>query len=110
MPKRTVDLEPENFEKPSLNIEDVDTKPEIRKKRCGTLVYIGPTIPKTGLVSGRVFVCGAKSIDEALADDLREHPIARDMFVTPQEAAEARRKINGGKTALSEKYRRLSGK
>lgn len=110
MPKRTVDLEKESFKEPLQNIGDVDTKLEIKKKRSGTLVYIGPTIPKTGLVSGRVFVCGAKSIDEVLADDLREYPIAKDMFVTPQEAAEVRRKINGGKTALSEKYRQLSGK
>lgn len=110
MPKKNVDLEQERFDEAPHNIANAASNSVSGKKRCGTLVYIGPTIPKTGLVSGRVFVCGAKSIDEALADDLREYPIARDMFVTPQEAAEARRKINGGKTALSEKYRRLSGK
>ncbi len=73
------------------------------------LVYIGPTIFRTALISGRVFITHGTPIDDILTDELREYPLARRMFVPPEEAAEAMKKIHDTGTALGNAYKRLSG-
>lgn len=70
------------------------------KELRGTLVYIGPSIMRTELISGRVFICGDKTIDEVLREELTKYPLAREMFVTPEEAARTRAKINDPKSYL----------
>lgn len=74
------------------------------------LVYIGPTVFRTYLVSGRVFITGGRSIDELLTEDLRNYPLARTLFVKPEEAAAAMSKIADPGTAIGNAYRKLSGR
>lgn len=74
------------------------------------LVYIGPTVFRTYLVSGRVFITGGRSIDELLTEDLRNYPLARTLFVKPEEAAAAMSKISDSGTAIGNAYRKLSGR
>lgn len=74
------------------------------------LVYIGPTVFRTYLVSGRVFITGGRSIDELLTEDLRNYPLARTLFVKPEEAAAAMSKIFDPGTAIGNAYRKLSGR
>lgn len=74
------------------------------------LVYIGPTVFRTYLVSGRVFITGGRSIDELLTEDLRNYPLARTLFVKPEEAAAAMSKISDPGTAIGNAYRKLSGR
>lgn len=79
------------------------------KENPAMLVYIGPTIFRTALISGRVFITHGTPIDDILTDELREYPLARRMFVPPEEAAEAMKKIHDTGTALGNAYKRLSG-
>lgn len=74
------------------------------------LVYIGPTVFRTYLVSGRVFITGGRSIDELLTEDIRNYPLARTLFVKPEEAAAAMSKISDPGTAIGNAYRKLSGR
>ena len=74
------------------------------------LVYIGPTVFRTYLVSGRVFITGGRSIDELLTEDLRNYPLARTLFVKPEAAAAATSKISDPGTAIGNAYRKLSGR
>lgn len=74
------------------------------------LVYIGPTVFRTYLVSGRVFITGGRNIDELLTEDLRNYPLARTLFVKPEEAAAAMSKIADPGTAIGNAYRKLSGR
>ena len=74
------------------------------------LVYIGPTVFRTYLVSGRVFITGGRSIDELLTEDLSKYPLARTLFVKPEEAAAAMSKISDPGTAIGNAYRKLSGR
>lgn len=79
------------------------------KEYPAVLVYIGPTIFRTSLISGRVFITHGSPIDDILTDELRKYPLARQMFVTPGEAAEALKKIHDTGTALGNAYKQLSG-
>lgn len=81
-------------EQPELSVS------EKSKELRGTLVYIGPTIMRTELISGRVFICGERTINEVLREELTKYPLAREMFVTPEEAARARAKLNDPKSYL----------
>lgn len=74
------------------------------KKLSGTLVYIGPTVMRTQLIAGRVFICGEKSLDDVIPEELHNYPMARNMFVTPAEAAKARAKLNDDKSFLHKEY------
>lgn len=89
--------------------EPVDIGETVKKPKQlrGTLVYIGPSIFRTELISGRVFICGDKTIDEVLPDELNRYPLARDMFVTPEEAAKTRAKLNDPKSYLYKEYTEL---
>lgn len=87
-------------------VEVTETVKNPRQLR-GTLVYIGPTILHTELISGRVFICGNKTIDEVLSEELNRYPLARDMFVTPEEAAKTRAKLTDPKSYLYKEYTEL---
>ena len=103
----------ENIEaSPTEDISDNSGKaenPVAAAKNPAALVYIGPTIFRTRLVSGRVFITGGKPIDEILSDDLLAYPLARQMFVPPAQTAEAMEKIHNTGTALGNAYKRLLG-
>lgn len=79
------------------------------KENPAMLVYIGPTIFRTALISGRVFITHGTPIDDILTEELRTYPLARQMLVPPEEAAEAMKKIHDTGTALGNAYKRLSG-
>lgn len=84
-------------------VDKVETVKKPKQLR-GTLVYIGPTILRTELISGRVFICDDKTIDEVLPEELNRYPLARDMFVTPEEAAKTRAKLTDPKSYLYKEY------
>lgn len=72
------------------------------------LIYIGPSVFRTELISGRVFITHGKKLDEIIPDELRNFPLARMMFVTPDELSAARAKIHDPGTALGNAYKNLS--
>lgn len=74
------------------------------------LVYIGPSIFRTQLISGRAFITHGKKLDEIIPDELHNYPLARMMFVTPDELPALRTKIHDPGTALGNAYKTLSGK
>lgn len=74
------------------------------------LVYIGPSIFRTQLISGRAFITHGKKLDEIIPDELHNYPLARMMFVTPDELPALRAKIHDPGTALGNAYKTLSGK
>ena len=74
------------------------------------LVYIGPTIFRTELISGRVFITDGRKINDLVGDDLRNYPLARTLFVTPEEAAAAMSRLHDPGTAIGNAYRSLSGR
>lgn len=90
-------------EDPQALLED-----KTRKKLCGTLVYIGPTVIRTQLIAGRVFICGEKSIDDVIPEELHNYPMARNMFVTPAEVAKVRAKLNDERSFLHKEYMDLA--
>lgn len=74
------------------------------------LVYIGPSIFRTQLISGRAFITHGKKLDEIIPDELHNYPLARMMFVTPEELSAVRAKIHDPGTALGNAYKTLSGR
>lgn len=74
------------------------------------LVYIGPSIFRTQLISGRAFITHGKKLDEIIPDELHNYPLARMMFVTPEELSAVRAKIHDPGTALGNAYKNLSGR
>lgn len=74
------------------------------------LVYIGPSIFRTQLISGRAFITHGKKLDDIIPDELHDYPLARMMFVTPEELSAVRAKIHDPGTALGNAYKTLSGK
>lgn len=74
------------------------------------LVYIGPSIFRTQLISGRAFITHGKKLDEIIPDELHNYPLARMMFVTPEELSAVREKIHDPGTALGNAYKTLSGR
>lgn len=71
------------------------------------LVYIGPSIFRSELISGRAFITHGKKLDEIIPDELHKYPLARVMFVTPDELSAARARIHDPGTALGNAYREL---
>lgn len=74
------------------------------------LVYIGPSIFRTQLISGRAFITHGKKLDEIIPDELHNYPLARMMFVTPEELSAMRARIHDPGTALGNAYKTLSGR
>lgn len=74
------------------------------------LVYIGPSIFRTQLISGRAFITHGKKLDEIIPDELHNYPLARMMFVTTEELSAVRAKIHDPGTALGNAYKTLSGR
>ncbi|CCY18319.1 unknown [Eubacterium sp. CAG:786] len=72
------------------------------------LVYIGPSVFRTELISGRAFITHGKKLDEIIPDELHKYPLARMMFVTPDELSAARARIHDPGTALGNAYKTLS--
>lgn len=73
------------------------------------LVYIGPSIFHTALISGRAFITHGKKMDDIIPEELRKYPLARMMFAAPSELAEIQKKIHDPGTAVGNAYKRLSG-
>lgn len=73
------------------------------------LVYIGPSIFRTELISGRAFITHGKKMDDIIPDTLKKYPLARMMFATPEELPAIRAKIHDPGTAVGNAYKKLSG-
>ena len=73
------------------------------------LVYFGPSIFHTALISGRAFITHGKTMDEIIPDKLRKYPLALMMFAAPSELAEMQKKIHDPGTAVGHAYKLLSG-
>lgn len=73
------------------------------------LVYFGPSIFHTALISGRAFITHGKTMDEIIPDELRKYPLALMMFAAPSELAEMQKKIHDPGTAVGHAYKLLSG-
>lgn len=71
-------------------------------------VYVGPTVIRTELIAGRVFICGGVTLEQRLAETFGKYPQARKLFVSPENAAEAISKIRSGGNSLSAAYKYLS--
>ncbi len=84
-------------------------EPEAAKKKPRVIkwVYVGPTVVRTELIAGRVFVCDGTTIEERLAGTFKKFPEARKLFVSPEKAADAINKIRGGGNSLAIAYKHL---
>lgn len=87
--------------------QDKQAEPESAKSEPLKYVYIGPTVVRTELIEGRVFVCDGISLEERLAGTFEKFPEAKKLFVSPENAAEATMKIRSGGNSLSAAYKHL---
>lgn len=75
-----------------------------------TVVYVGPTIPRTDFVTGRVFITGAIPMCERYPDEYEKFPELNRLVVPVSRVAAAKIKLAVGKNYMSEAYRTLSKK
>ncbi len=95
---------------PACEHEEVSAVTQSGSSVPPVLVYIGPSIFRTQLISGRAFITHGKKLDEIIPDELHNYPLARMMFVTPEELSAVRAKIHDPGTALGNAYKTLSGR
>lgn len=81
--------------------------PESAKSEPLKYAYIGPTVVRTELIEGRVFVCDGVTLEERLAGTFEKFPEAKKLFVSPENVAEATTKIRSGGNSLSAAYKHL---
>ncbi len=78
--------------------------PRVLPKPRETIVYIGPTIPKTELVTGRVFVVGETTLEARFKSEFEKMPSAKKLFVPIAQLGGARNKLRTVGNALSVAY------
>lgn len=88
-------------------IPQVEPESAKREPRVLKYVYIGPTVVRSELIAGRVFVCDGTTIEERLTETFKKFPEARKLFVSPEKTADAINKIRGGGNSLAIAYRHL---
>ncbi|MBE6901401.1 MAG: hypothetical protein E7478_02910 [Ruminococcaceae bacterium] len=74
-----------------------------------TLCYIGPTIPRSVFVKGRIFK-DVKDIAASYPDEIKRYPEVTALCVPVENLPEARNKLIKGNNALSMKYKALDNK
>ncbi len=94
-------------EAPVIPEQDKQVEPESVESKPRKYVYVGPTVVRTELIAGRVFVCDGTTIEERLAGTFKKFPEARKLFVSPEKAADAINKIRGGGNSLAIAYKHL---
>lgn len=96
----------------SFDVKDVENTAEISSSAIPretaaigdqTFVYIGPSIGRTELVNGRVFMKGT-SLDDKFGDIFAKIPSARKLFIPVAQLGAAQEKLRNGGNALSAAY------
>ncbi len=80
-----------------------ETPPVTVKTTDTTVVYIGPSIGRTELVNGRVFMKGT-ALDDKFGDIFIKVPSARKLFIPAAQLGAAQEKLRKGGNALNAAY------
>lgn len=80
-----------------------ETPPVTVKTTDTTVVYIGPSIGRTELVNGRVFMKGT-ALDDKFGDIFTRVPSARKLFIPVAQLGAAQEKLRKGGNALYAAY------
>lgn len=94
----------ETIEASAAEPEELETAAE------KTVVYIGPSIPRSALRNGEILRGTEEALAEFIAGKAEQYPEIKHLLVPPEKLSDVRKKMETGKSVLNKYYSDMADK